>query len=134
MKLSAAIVLVLLSVALGGCDDALEVDTTLGPETERGEVSLAFPPDPSRSEVPLLVTSNRCSGGLIPAGIASVNVEEAAVSIDIDVWIELPEETWPTTCPPNPVLEVTAPLDAPLGARTVWIVTDRGLFQLWPPP
>jgi hypothetical protein len=128
--------MVLLSLLLSGCesaseDDPLSTSTTIR-GTAQGEVSLRAAPDADSTELELLVTSFWCSGGTIPAGIHSVDVEESDDAVVLDVRIELPVGTWPTTCPPNPILPVAAPLDSPLGDRTVTAISEQGRVLLWP--
>jgi hypothetical protein len=130
--LAVATVASLLLVAACNGAGAEDQPATTPRETEQGIVTLRAAPNGDSTELKLLVTANGCSGGTIPAGIHSVRVEQSADQVVIDVRVEVPEGTRPTTCPPNPILPAVAQLDAPLGDRSIKAIADRGQDHLWP--
>lgn len=86
-----------------------------------GNASIAFdttrPPDPSSSELPLVINERNCASGQAPKDREIVPVvTESDSQIVIIMLVEPASEA---DCPSNPWHPITVTLDSPLGDRTV---------------
>ncbi len=86
-----------------------------------GNASIAFdttrPPDPSSTELPLVINERNCASGRAPEGRDIVPVvTEGDSQIVIVVLVEPAGEA---DCPSNPWHPITVTLDSPLGDRTI---------------
>lgn len=127
-----------LSVA---CSDTVgvAVSTTQQPVTSinQGElvhasVTIGDGLDLEESRIPLLVTYGGCSGGLVPQEIETIEVEETHGTVLIEVFVRLPPQPFPTTCPDNPTIKHSVELKSPLGSRTIEVTFEKQTFTLWP--
>lgn len=100
-------------------------------ELTHASVWLESQPDTDADWFVLNVTYGGCSGGTLPEEIERVDVDETVDAIVITAWIRLPQ-SFPTTCPENPVLSHTVELSSPLGERTIEAVANDRVEILWP--
>ena len=90
-------------------------------------------PDPTSTELPVLIRERDCSGGQAP-----VDREIVPVVTETDTTIELIVLVAPViggaTCPGNPLHPITVTLEQPFGDRVVVDgATQPGIVRDWPP-
>ncbi len=103
----------------------------LGPATVILDPDIA--PDPTSTELAVLIRERACSGGQAP-----VDREIVPVVTETETTVELIVLVAPViggaTCPGNPLHPITVTLQQPLGDRTVIDgATQPGVVRSWPP-
>jgi len=107
--------------------------TTTVPGYNATDIVLDSRPDPSSTQIELMIRERECANGRVPPADAIVPiVEESDARVVITV-VVTPVQGG-ANCPGNPWHPITVNLDSPVGDRTVEAYQGVGLDPLrWPP-